>query len=69
MSRLEHMGKETVKKLQDIRSASESVSISLKLPEGISNCIQRAGEFKHLVQAADQDGLKSSFISTDPMMA
>lgn len=56
VSRLEHMGKETVKKLQDIRSAAESVSISLKLPEGISNCIQRAGEFKHLVQAADQDG-------------
>lgn len=56
VSRLEHMGKETVKKLQDIRSAADSASISLKLPDGIPNCIQRAGEFKQLVQSADQDG-------------
>lgn len=56
VSRLEHMGKETVKKLQDIRGAADCVAVALKLPEGIPNCIQRAGEFKQLVQAADQDG-------------
>lgn len=60
VSRLEHMGKETVRKLQDLRSAAEGASVTLKLPEGISNCIQRAGEFKQLVQAADQDGSSRS---------
>ena len=56
VSRLEHMGKETVKKLQNIKAAAESISVSIQLPEAIPNTIQRAGEFKSLVQYADQDG-------------
>ena len=57
VSRLEHMGKETVKKLFDLKVAAECVSVALDLPPGIPNCIQRAGEFKQLVQCAEQDGV------------
>eukprot|EP00803_Ostreobium_quekettii_P007979 evm.model.scf_324.1 EVM.evm.TU.scf_324.1 scf_324:1593-3902(+) len=56
ISKLEHMGKETVKKLQDLRSAAECAQISLALPEGVPNRIQKVGEFRWLAQAADQDG-------------
>eukprot|EP00210_Caulerpa_lentillifera_P004247 g4051.t1 len=56
ISRLEHMGKETVKKLQDISAAACSASITIVLPDGIPNSILKVGEFRRLVQAADQDG-------------
>ena len=56
ISKLEHMGKETVKKLQDLRSAAECAQITLSLPDGVPNRIQKVGEFRWLAQAAEQDG-------------
>lgn len=56
VARLEHMGKETVKKLHDLKLAATAASINLKLPDSLSHQIYRAGEFKQLIQAADQDG-------------
>lgn len=36
MSKLEHMGKETVKKLQDIRGAAAQAGVEVNVPD---NCI------------------------------
>lgn len=38
ISKLEHMGKETVKKLQDIRSAAQQAGVDIDIPE---NSVQR----------------------------
>ncbi|GAX78271.1 hypothetical protein CEUSTIGMA_g5713.t1 [Chlamydomonas eustigma] len=53
VSKLEHMGKETVKKLADIHAAAAQVGIEIDIPE---NCIQRVGDFKLLALRAEQDG-------------
>jgi len=55
VARLEHMGKETVKKLHDLKTAAATASINLKLPDSLPHQVYRAGEFKQLIQAADQD--------------
>ncbi len=41
VSKLEHMGKETVKKLQDIKGAAVQAGVDINIPE---NCINK-GEF------------------------
>ena len=38
VSKLEHMGKETVKKLQDLRGAALQVGLEIAVPE---NCINK----------------------------
>ena len=53
VSKLEHMGKETVRKLQDIAAAAQQVGIEIDIPE---NCVQRVGDFKALALRAEQDG-------------
>ena len=42
VSKLEHMGKETVKKLQDIRAASVQAGVEINVPE---NCIMTGAQF------------------------
>ncbi|GMH34106.1 hypothetical protein BSKO_01940 [Bryopsis sp. KO-2023] len=56
VSKLEHMGKETVKKLNSLRAAAESASISLDLPDSVPDKIVKVGQFRWLAQVADQDG-------------
>lgn len=53
VSKLEHMGKETVKKLQDIHTAAQQAGIEISVPD---NCINKVGEFRKLAQMADADG-------------
>ncbi|GIL45703.1 hypothetical protein Vafri_2882 [Volvox africanus] len=53
VSKLEHMGKETVKKLADLATAAEQAGVEIDIPE---NCVQKVGEFKMLALRADQDG-------------
>eukprot|EP00198_Chlamydomonas_reinhardtii_P001203 XP_001690538.1 predicted protein [Chlamydomonas reinhardtii] len=53
VSKLEHMGKETVKKLGDLATAAEQAGVEIDIPE---NCVQKVGEFKMLALRADQDG-------------
>lgn len=53
VSKLEHMGKETVKKLQDISSAAQQAGVDIEIPE---NCVEKVGEFKQLALRAEQDG-------------
>ena len=53
IGKIEHMGKETVKKLFDLRQAGEAVQVPIDIPE---NCIQKVGEFKQLAMRAEQDG-------------
>eukprot|EP00798_Chlamydomonas_sp_ICE-L_P030155 gene30155-35135_t len=50
VSKLEHMGKETVKKLQDIRTAAVQAGIDIDIPD---NCILRVGDFKMLSMRAE----------------
>jgi predicted Rossmann fold nucleotide-binding protein DprA/Smf involved in DNA uptake len=40
ISKLEHMGKETVKKLQDIRGSALAAGIDITVPD---NCINKGG--------------------------
>ena len=51
VSKLEHMGKETVKKLQDLRGAALQVGLEIAVPD---NCINK-GECPHLL--AEVQGL------------
>lgn len=51
VSKLEHMGKETVKKLQDLRGAAGNMGIELEVPENTINkgglgwvCLHRGGK-------------------------
>lgn len=53
VSKLEHMGKETVKKLQDIRGSALACSMDVHVPD---NCIQKVGEFRKLALLAEADG-------------
>lgn len=56
VSKLEHMGRETVKKLQGLQGAAEQAHTNLDLPDGVPDCIEKVGEFRWLAQFADQDG-------------
>ncbi|KAL3159748.1 PSII 6.1 kDa protein [Trebouxia sp. C0009 RCD-2024] len=53
VSKLEHMGKETVKKLQDIKGAAIQAGVDINIPE---NCINKVGEFRKLALMAEADG-------------
>lgn len=53
VSKLEHMGKETVKKLQDIHGAAVGSGIDISVP---TNCINKVGEFRKLALLAEGDG-------------
>jgi hypothetical protein len=45
VSKLEHMGKETVKKLQDIRSSGAAAGIDISVPENCINKGERAAGY------------------------
>jgi hypothetical protein len=53
VGKLEHMGRETVKKLQDIRGSALAAGIDLTVPD---NAINRVGEFRKLALLAEADG-------------
>jgi hypothetical protein len=53
VSKLEHMGKETVKKLQDLRGTAAALGLDLRLAE---NQINKVGEFRKLALLAEADG-------------
>ena len=53
VSKLEHMGRETVKKLQDIRGSALAAGIDIQVPD---NCVSRVGEFRKLALLAEADG-------------
>ncbi|KAL4859186.1 putative aldo-keto reductase 2 [Chlorella vulgaris] len=53
ISKLEHMGKETVKKLQDIRGSALGAGIDISVPD---NTINKVGEFRKLALLAEADG-------------
>ncbi|KAK9908084.1 hypothetical protein WJX75_002589 [Coccomyxa subellipsoidea] len=53
VSKLEHMGKETVKKLQDIRVSAIQSGIDITVPD---NRIDKVGEFRKLALLAESDG-------------
>lgn len=53
ISKLEHMGKETVKKLQDIRGSAAAAGMDINVPD---NTINKVGEFRKLALLAEADG-------------
>ncbi|KAK9803602.1 hypothetical protein WJX72_004040 [[Myrmecia] bisecta] len=53
VSKLEHMGKETVKKLQDIHTSGLQAGVEINVPD---NCINKVGEFRKLALMAEADG-------------
>lgn len=53
VGKLEHMGRETVKKLQDIRGSALAAGIDIQVPD---NCINKVGEFRKLALLAEADG-------------
>ncbi|KAK9793199.1 hypothetical protein WJX73_002582 [Symbiochloris irregularis] len=53
VSKLEHMGKETVKKLQDLRNAAAQAGLEIIVPD---NCITKVGQFRKLSLLAEADG-------------
>lgn len=53
VGKLEHMGRETVKKLQDIRGSALAAGIEISVPD---NAINRVGEFRKLALLAEADG-------------
>lgn len=53
VSKLEHMGKETVKKLQDIRGSGLAAGVDVQVPD---NTINKVGEFRKLALLAEADG-------------
>jgi Calmodulin binding protein-like len=53
VGKLEHMGRETVKKLQDIRGSAAAAGIDINVPD---NAINRVGEFRKLALLAEADG-------------
>ena len=53
VGKLEHMGRETIKKLQDIRGSALAVGIDIHVPD---NRIVKVGEFRKLALLAEADG-------------
>ena len=53
VGKLEHMGRETVKKLQDIRGSALAAGVDIQVPD---NCVNRVGEFRKLALLAEADG-------------
>ena len=56
VSKLEHMGRETVKKLADIKDAASVAGIDdLKLPDAMlgRTCIETVGQFQQLALCAE----------------
>ena len=53
IGKLEHMGRETVRKLQDIRGSALAAGIDIYVPE---NRIVKVGEFRKLALLAEADG-------------
>jgi hypothetical protein len=53
ISKLEHMGKETVKKLSDIRGSAQAAGMDINVPD---NTINKVGEFRRLALLAEADG-------------
>ncbi len=53
VSKLDHMGRETVKKLQDIRGSAVAAGIDINVPD---NTVNRVGEFRKLALLAEADG-------------
>ena len=53
VGKLEHMGRETVKKLQDIRGSALHSGVDIQVPD---NCVNRVGEFRQLALLAEADG-------------
>ena len=53
VSKLEHMGKETVKKLQDIGGSAAAVGVDARVPD---NCVESVGQFRRLALLAEGDG-------------
>eukprot|EP00884_Botryococcus_braunii_P005248 jgi/Botrbrau1/14724/Bobra.0108s0071.2 len=53
ISKLEHMGKETVKKLQDIKLSAIQAGIEVSVPV---NSVNKVGEFRKLALLAESDG-------------
>lgn len=57
VSKLEHMGRETVKKLANLKEAAQQAGLDdLKLPESLvaGGCIESVGMFQQLALVADQ---------------
>lgn len=53
VSKLEHMGKETVKKLADIVASAAAAGVDVRVPE---SRIESVGQFRALALAAERDG-------------
>ncbi|KIY91842.1 hypothetical protein MNEG_16120 [Monoraphidium neglectum] len=48
-----HMGRETIRKLKNLRTAAEQAGKEINIPE---NRVVKVGDFQALVRRADQDG-------------
>ncbi len=53
VGKLEHMGRETVKKLQDVRASAAACGVELAVPD---NRVDKVGEFRRLALLAEADG-------------
>ncbi|GIM13333.1 hypothetical protein Vretimale_16466, partial [Volvox reticuliferus] len=56
VSKIEHIGRETIKKLADLPAAAAELGLNLTIPAGISPSVVSVGQFLALVEAADKDG-------------
>ncbi|KXZ45073.1 hypothetical protein GPECTOR_59g682 [Gonium pectorale] len=56
VSKIEHIGRETVKKLADLRAAAAEMNVGLRLPEGAAYAVTSVGQFVGLAEAAEKDG-------------
>lgn len=54
VSKVEHIGKETVKKLADMRGAAAEVNMGLSVPPGLES-ITTVGQFLKLAEAAEHN--------------
>lgn len=54
ISKIEHIGRETVKKLTDMRAAAAEIGVEMSIPDSLAN-IQTVGQFQQLVYLADTD--------------
>lgn len=54
VGRLEHMGKERVKKLRDLANTARNMGVDL--PDGMSPEVSKVGHFRSLALVADKDG-------------
>eukprot|EP00198_Chlamydomonas_reinhardtii_P006783 XP_001696119.1 predicted protein of CSE family [Chlamydomonas reinhardtii] len=55
VSKIEHIGRETVKKLADVVAAAKELNLTLQLPEGVGGAVTSVGQFQALAGAADKD--------------